>query len=734
MSSLSFNLSAVTGDPAEAKITLTEQDNGTIKVDVSLLNGTIADLQGVFINIANESLVSGLSVTGTDITDVKFAVNGVTDLGDGVNLNGTKTTFDGGVQIGTSGIGKDDIAQTTFILDHATQDLSIADFIDQTFGVRLTSVNADREGSSKLLGGAVKSDLPATLGDKVFNDINGNGIQEANEAGVPCVTVTLTGAGRDGVLGTSDDTTASQITGADGQYAFTGLTAGDYKVTFSDLPSGFQFTQANAGSNDALDSDADPTSGMTSVITLAAGENNTSVDAGVVAKPASLGDKVFNDANGNGVQDASEGGVQGVKVALTGAGGDGVLGTADDTTSTQVTGSNGEYAFTGLAAGSYKVTFSDLPTGFQLTQANAGSNDALDSDADPTSGMTGVIALAAGENNTSVDAGVVAKPGRIGDRVFNDINRNGIQDTGEAGIARVTVTLAGAGGDGTFGTADDTTQTKQTTSKGLYAFTDLSAGQYKVTFSNLPTGFVFTTANAGNDARDSDADPSTGMTGVITLAPGQVNNTIDAGAYLPDGSGKTDLIGTPAPDTLVGNDGDNNIYGLGESDILRGNGGNDCLFGAGGFDTLSGDLGNDVLDGGQQDDILNGGAGKDTLLGGEGNDNLVGGAGNDILNGSRDGVNGSNEVDILNGGTGSDLFILGNTSAAFYSAAGNADFARILNFVAGEDKVQLQGSIGDYATQQNGADLELRRSGSNELVAVFAQTPSIDLSTDAAFV
>jgi hypothetical protein len=733
MSSLSFNLSAVTGDLAEATITLTELDNGALQVDVSLLNGTIADLQGVFINIANESLVSGLSVTGSDITDVKFAVNGVTDLGDGVNLNGTKTTFDGGVQIGTSGIGADDIAQTTFILDHATQDLSIADFINQTFGVRLTSVNADREGSSKLLGGTATSSLTATLGDKVFNDVNRNGIQESSEGGVQGVKVTLTGAGRDGVLGNSDDTTTSQVTGANGEYSFTGLSAGNYKVTFSNLPSGFEFTQANAGSNDALDSDADPTSGMTGTVRLAAGENNTSVDAGVVAKPASLGDKVFYDVNRNGIQEINEGGVQGVKVTLTGAGTDGVLGTGDDTTATQVTGNNGEYSFTGLAAGSYKVTFSDLPTGFQFTQANAGSDDTVDSDADVTSGMTGVINLTAGENNTSVDAGVSAKLGRIGDRVFNDVNRNGIQDTGEAGIARVKVTLTGAGDDATFGTADDITQTKSTTSRGLYSFTNLEAGQYKVRFSDLPTGFVFTTANVGNDARDSDADPSSGMTGVITLAPGQANNTVDAGAYLPDEVGKTDIIGTPAPDTLVGNDGDNNIYGLGESDILRGNGGNDCLFGAGGFDTLYGDLGNDVLDGGQQDDVLSGGAGKDTLLGGEGNDNLVGGVGNDILNGSRDGVNGANEVDVLNGGTGSDLFVLGNAGAIFYSTAGGADFARVLDFVAGEDKIQLRGSIGDYTTQQNGADLELR-SGQNELIAVFAQTTSLDLSTDAKFV
>ena len=571
---------------------------------------------------------------------------------------------------------------------------------------------------------------PSSIGDQVFNDANGNGIQDAGEAGVQGVKVTLTGAGADGVLGNADDTTTTQVTDANGNYSFDGLGAGSYKVTFSDLPSGFEFTQADAGTNDNLDSDADPASGMSGVINLGPGESNTSVDAGVVAKPSSIGDKVFNDANKNGIQDAGEAGVQGVKVTLTGAGADGVLGNADDTTTTQVTDANGNYSFDSLGAGSYKVTFSDLPSGFDFTQANAGSDDAADSDADPTSGMTGVINLGPGEGNTSVDAGVVAKTGRLGDRVFNDVNRNGLQDTGEAGIAGVKVTLTGAGQDGVFGTGDDTTQTKRTTSKGLYSFSNLEAGQYKISVSELPSGFVFTNANAGNDTKDSDVDVNTGMTDAITLAPGQINNTIDAGAYLKDnGGGKSNIIGTPAPDTLVGNDDDNNIYGLGESDVLRGGGGNDCLFGAGGFDTMLGEIGNDVLDGGQQDDLLNGGSGKDTLLGAEGNDNLVGGTGNDVLNGSRDGINGANEVDTLTGGGDRDIFVLGNADSVFYSAGGNADYALIQDFNAALDQLQLRGSAADYETLKNGSNTELLYigGGNKELIAVFNNT-DVDIS------
>jgi len=134
------------------------------------------------------------------------------------------------------------------------------------------------------------SKFPASLGDKVFYDDNGDGIQDAGEAGVEGVTVTLTGAGEDGVFDTTDDITDTTTTDADGMYEFTNLTPGEYKVTFdeSTLPEGFEFTDANQGSDDALDSDADPTTGMTQIVTLAPGENHPTLDAGIVEIPPEL--------------------------------------------------------------------------------------------------------------------------------------------------------------------------------------------------------------------------------------------------------------------------------------------------------------------------------------------------------------------------------------------------------------------------------------------------------------
>ncbi|MBN4659376.1 PPXXXP-CTERM sorting domain-containing protein, partial [Escherichia coli] len=86
---------------------------------------------------------------------------------------------------------------------------------------------------------------------------------------------------------------------------------------------------------DATDSDVN-SSGLSQVITLASGENNRTIDAGVT-KPASLGDRGWLDANGNGQQDIGEAGIDGAAVTLLSGGNDGLLATTADNTSTSVT-------------------------------------------------------------------------------------------------------------------------------------------------------------------------------------------------------------------------------------------------------------------------------------------------------------------------------------------------------------------------------------------------------------
>ena len=130
--------------------------------------------------------------------------------------------------------------------------------------------------------------------------------------------------------------------------------------------------------------------------------------------------------------------------------------------------------------------------------------------------------MANGEFNPNLDAGFYLPTASLGDYVFADNNKDGIQDAGDTPIPGVVVVLL----DGTNTPIRSTT----TNASGLYSFTGLTPGvPYSVSFVT-PTGYVSTTAQVGgDDTKDSDANPVTGQTRSVTLAPGENNMNLDAG-------------------------------------------------------------------------------------------------------------------------------------------------------------------------------------------------------------
>jgi len=203
------------------------------------------------------------------------------------------------------------------------------------------------------------SDACAELGNYVWVDTDNDGIQDSDEEGLEGVTVNL--KDENGVV------IATTTTDENGFYLFSGLAPGTYSVQFV-LPADYEWTVLNAGGNDAIDSDADPAmNGMTAQVMLEAGESYLDLDAGVHLLPASLGDFVWFDADGDGIQDADEEGVEGVTVNLKDENGLVIATTTTD--------ENGFYSFTDLDPGTYSVQFV-TPDGFVFTGANAGADDA----------------------------------------------------------------------------------------------------------------------------------------------------------------------------------------------------------------------------------------------------------------------------------------------------------------------------------------------------------------------
>ena len=229
---------------------------------------------------------------------------------------------------------------------------------------------------------------------------------------------------------------------------------------------------------------------------------------------ASLGDFVWHDINANGIQEPGEPGLANVSVFIL---------SNNVVQGSQLTAADGSYLFTGLIPGTYSVLFSNLPAGFVFSPADQGVNDGLDSDANVATGRAGPVTLGCGEVNRTVDAGAY-KPACLGDYVWEDINRDGIQNDGNTGLSNVTVQLFACGGSNVL-------QSTVTSSNGFYLFCGLVPGSYQVRVL-VPGGYQVTLQNATNDCVDSDAD-ATGLTGCTTLASGETNLCTDIGLYRP---------------------------------------------------------------------------------------------------------------------------------------------------------------------------------------------------------
>ena len=342
----------------------------------------------------------------------------------------------------------------------------------QTSVVNTVAVSSDEEPTP--LEDTVVDALPfATIGNTVWLDEDGDGDQDAGETGIPGVVVELYNA--DGTL------VMTTTTDANGGYLFDDVVIGTYTVTVktSTMPSGL-------AANPTYDEDDGTTGpdGETVVTLTTAGEEHMTADFGYNwASPTdtntpggsatgAIGDRVWIDADGDGVQDPGEPGLGGVTVRLyTDPDGDGVY---DNLAGTTTTDDAGNYIFDGLAAGAYvvEVNGGSAPGGYTQT----GDPDQFGSVCTVCDNATTTpIILAPGDVYVNADFGYepdTAANYQIGNQVFLDANGDGNFDTGEPGIANVTVALLDASGD--------VIATTRTDASGVYTFTGLVDGIYTV--------------------------------------------------------------------------------------------------------------------------------------------------------------------------------------------------------------------------------------------------------------
>lgn len=213
--------------------------------------------------------------------------------------------------------------------------------------------------------------VPAALGNYVWFDLDSNGQQdEPTSSGVNGVTVRLWADDFDGVRepGTGDVLVATTVTdddvyGLPGYYLFPELIPGQpYFVEFVLPAASSGFTSADTGGGDGTDSDAGA-GGLSPIVTLASGEINLTIDAGLIRPTGTLalGDQVWLDSDNDGLFEPQNGevGIDGVELSLyIDANGDGLptVGEHRDSTATFTSaGFVGRYRFPNLAPGNYIV-------------------------------------------------------------------------------------------------------------------------------------------------------------------------------------------------------------------------------------------------------------------------------------------------------------------------------------------------------------------------------------------
>lgn len=302
-----------------------------------------------------------------------------------------------------------------------------------------------------------------------FEDINGNGIKEVTEPGVPNVFIRLLNVDNPN----APIEVANTVTDAEGFYVFRSLsnsqlTGTNYVIVEVNPPGSLQSTAPLEfmGLNEQSTFDiSDPSFGWDPARVLIGNFRTTSI-SGVK----------FEDFNSNGIRDPGEPGLQGFTFFLD-ANDNGMLDTGEKFTTTDV---NGNYSFTNLGPGLLLgMDNPDTFMGLYLVR-EVQQNGFIQTSPNPAG-----ISLLSNTPVTGVNIGNIRIP-RITGSKFEDVNGNGIREPGEGPLAGFTFTLTNL--------ATNEVRTVQSDLSGNVEFLSLPAGTYRLREQAM-AGFTQTTAN-----------------------------------------------------------------------------------------------------------------------------------------------------------------------------------------------------------------------------------------------
>ncbi|RSZ35995.1 MULTISPECIES: SdrD B-like domain-containing protein [unclassified Variovorax] len=559
------NVSGAGSTPGSVPTGGTGVANGPNGSNANVIQNIVLGAAGAGSTGNNFSAVKPASLSGYVYADVAPS-NGTRDSGEpgiaGTTIRVTGTDFQGNAvdrTVQTAADGRylvDALTPGTYQIDE-TQPAGVADGPESLGTVGgAPRGTANPGGTNDRFGGLalVSEDagIDYNFGERggqiagwVYVDTNNDGIRQPTEAGIPGVTLTLTGRSASGLA-----VNATVVTDASGRYVFTGLLPADaagytiretQPVTYAD---GLDAVGTVEGA-------ATGTLGNDVISAIAyRGGNGDNYNFG--ERGASLAGTVYNDANRNGKREPQDLPIAGVTITLTGTDAAG-----QPVTRTAVTDANGRYELPGLplpGSGGYTVTETQ-PTGYDEGIAIPGTLGGTAQGPNQIRvNFTGLEAHGTGYDFTEHSS----QPASLTGTVWFDQNHNRSRESGEGQGEGWTVELlrCADGGNACAENAATVLYTVTTNADGSYRFGDLVPGEYRVRFRSPDgrvVGGVWPTDTAQNGANGPYPTPA------ASDPRFSIKVRVSAGAniqkqdlpYDPGGVVYDSVSGTPVPGAVV---------------------------------------------------------------------------------------------------------------------------------------------------------------------------------------
>jgi hypothetical protein len=288
-----------------------------------------------------------------------------------------------------------------FKLTPVTTTIAASTTAPSTTTLAPTTTVAPNSSTTSTLPAQTQNIIKVSVGDYVWLDVDRDGVQDVNEKGISGVALSIRKADGSPVYNVDGKLVTTTKSNKNGRYSFDNLPLGQYKVKVM-APAGYAPTLPKS----VFDAGVDSSRGSELSVVLAAdGQRDPTLDFGFY-KPASnesveVGNYVWKDRNGNGLQGPGDTGIKGAVLSITDSDGVPVRDIFNRLVRPQTTKSDGKYLFKNLVPGKYIVKIRYPDNYFPTTR------DKKDRGLNSSTIKATSVYLNGGESDLTLDFGVV---------------------------------------------------------------------------------------------------------------------------------------------------------------------------------------------------------------------------------------------------------------------------------------------------------------------------------------